>query len=548
MAITLTLDTDYGYTQYRYNGGNADAIDATGATWIVANTGSTTNLYPFLVDNGKTGIDIYGATIDGTVSMTAEWLSIYNNSAAFMVRDTLQADVYDLRISDAWDAIRVAGDSDGFEVSNVWVSDVRDDAFENDNPVSGSIDNSLFDGVFSGISLGHKNMSDATDELLEIDGVLMRMESYLFKGQMTHQSPFKMESKSPNLSITDTVIAIDNVNHIGQQRLQKAWDKTIESSGNVFLNLSDSPLPSSYPMPPAGWTVLQGQAARDYWDTARADWIANHDGTTESTGTTPEPSVSIDPAITADVVEPVAPVEPVEPVAQVEPVQPAAQVAPVEPAVGPADLGIGVTILPSGKIELDGAILTSLQEGELLKENFEVAARADDFNDYIMYKWKTGELFYDQDGRGDASQVKIAQLDSRLKLDHTDFVVVGDTATTSAPPENSTTSTAGADVFTFDSLPTDGNFDTINGFVPGIDEFVFDSSVFTALQGQEGDMLDVSHFEVAARADDINDYVMYKWKTGELFYDPDGRGSDSQIKIAQLDTRMSLDHSDFMII
>ena len=523
MVNTINLDEDYGYTQYRYNGGNADVIDATDATWIVANTGSNTNLYPFLVDNGKTGIDIYGATIDGTVSMTEEWLSIYNNSAAFMVRDTMQADISDLTISDAWDGIRIAGDSDGFEISNVWVSDVRDDAFENDNPSSGSIENSMFDGVFSGFSLGHKNMGDATDELLEIDGVLMRMESYLFKGEMTHQSPFKMESKSPNLSITDTVIAIDDVNHVGQQRLQMAWDKTVESSGNVFLNLSDDPLPSDYPMPPDGWTVLQGQAARDYWDAASADWIANHEGVTQSTASTPVSSVSPAPDATTDV---------------------------VDAAVDPDDFGIGVTVQSTGTIELDSTVFTSLEEGTLLEENFVVAARADDANDRIMYKWKTGELFYDRDGTGGASQVKIAQLESKLKLDHTDFVVVSDTgesASSTAAPGISTT-TSGADVFTFDSLPSDGDYATISGFIPGIDQIVFDSSAFTALQNQQGEELDASNFEVAARADDIDDYIMYKWKTGELFYDPDGRGSDSQIKIAQLDDRMSFDHTDFLII
>jgi hypothetical protein len=32
-------------------------------------------------------------------------------------------------------------------------------------------------------------------------------------------------------------------------------------------------------MPPAGWTVLQGQAARDYWNQARSTWIAEHEGT-----------------------------------------------------------------------------------------------------------------------------------------------------------------------------------------------------------------------------------------------------------------------------
>ena len=31
-------------------------------------------------------------------------------------------------------------------------------------------------------------------------------------------------------------------------------------------------------MPGAGWTVLQGQAARDYWEDARDEWIDEQDG------------------------------------------------------------------------------------------------------------------------------------------------------------------------------------------------------------------------------------------------------------------------------
>ncbi|MFW8596403.1 hypothetical protein, partial [Cribrihabitans neustonicus] len=123
MVSKVTLTGDYGYEAYRYNGGDAQAIDATKASWTVANTGSKTNLYPFLVDDAKTGIDIYGTTIDGTVPLTGEWQKLYTNSAAVMVRDTLDADIYDMRVSQAWDALRVAGSSDGYEISNVWVSD-----------------------------------------------------------------------------------------------------------------------------------------------------------------------------------------------------------------------------------------------------------------------------------------------------------------------------------------------------------------------------------------------------------------------------------------
>jgi Ca2+-binding RTX toxin-like protein len=208
------------------------------------------------------------------------------------------------------------------------------------------------------------------------------------------------------------------------------------------------------------------------------------------------------------------------------------------------ELSIGVTQVGAQKFEIDGTIFTSLREGTLLKENFETAARADDKDDFIMYKWKTGELFYDADGRGAIGQIKIGQLDAQMSLDHTDFVVSG----TAAPLTVEIAKSPDKELVLLDIVPTGGNHETILGFDPDADQFVLDSSVFKALRGNQGEELAATHFEVAARADDIDDFIMYKWKTGELFYDPDGRGRESQIKIAQLDDRMSLDHSDFLIV
>jgi Ca2+-binding RTX toxin-like protein len=69
------------------------------------------------------------------------------------------------------------------------------------------------------------------------------------------------------------------VDHIGQGRQAVAWEKTIDASGNYFLNLSDDPLPRDYPLPKSGFTILQGQAARAFWEDARSDWIAERGGT-----------------------------------------------------------------------------------------------------------------------------------------------------------------------------------------------------------------------------------------------------------------------------
>lgn len=282
---TITLEGDYGYTGYRVKDLPPGTVfDAENATWIQDNDDSdgVSNPYPFQVYNTP-GAVLDGGTILGETDMTSAWRTVYDrgNSAAVRVQDSLNAVFRDWRIIDTWDAIRISGDSAGFLIEDVWVSRTRDDAVENDDVVSGTIRDSLFDEVFSGISLGDSNMPDGSDNVVTLDGVLLRSASYLYKGEITHGSPIKIaknDDLTPSLRIFNTVFAIEDVNHFGQERLQKAWEKTIESSGNYFLNLSDKPLPGDYPMPPSGWTVLQGQEARDYWQEAREEWIARHGG------------------------------------------------------------------------------------------------------------------------------------------------------------------------------------------------------------------------------------------------------------------------------
>jgi Ca2+-binding RTX toxin-like protein len=285
----ITLSGNYGYNTYRISGSDADVIDASSASWTLANIGSTVNPYPFQVLDADPGLKIIGGTINGQVSQTLDWEDAYVNSAAVRIENAAGVIIQDWDISRPWDGIRITGDSDGFTIKNVWIRDSRDDAVENDDVIGGTISNSLFDGVFSGISLGDGDV-DGSDNVVTINGLLQRSKSYIYKDELTHGSPFKMDKDSndvtPDLRIFNSIFAIETVDHEGMERLAKAWDKTVEASGNYYLNLSDEPFPSDYPLPGKGFTILQGQAARTFWANARADWIEQHES---GNGGTPDP-------------------------------------------------------------------------------------------------------------------------------------------------------------------------------------------------------------------------------------------------------------------
>jgi hypothetical protein len=275
MSHTITLSKDYGYSSYKAPSGldAGTTIDASDASWIVSNIDEPINLYPFQVNGAGAGLTIQGGTIVGEVPQTGDWKDTYVNSAAMRIESSNSFKIDDWTITQPWDGIRVSG-SGTFLIEDTYIANSRDDAVENDDVLGGTISDSLFDNVFSGVSLGDGDV-DGSDNVVTMDGMLLRSKSYLYKGEMTHGSPFKLDKGTgaddvvPSLRFIDNVVAIEDVNHSGEERLQRAWDKTIESSGNVFLNLSETPLPSDYPKPGAGWTILQGQAARDYWEKAR---------------------------------------------------------------------------------------------------------------------------------------------------------------------------------------------------------------------------------------------------------------------------------------
>lgn len=308
MATIFPPAGDNGYTQYSAkNIAAGTLIEASGCSWKLQNTrnlnptasqGCDTGplqvqRYPVQLRDSGADIIFQNGTIVGEVPLNSEWEYNYTdantgascNSAAIYVQNCVRPTIRGWRVTNAWDAFRFSDGSDDFVLEDCWLTNARDDAVENDKLNSGTIRNCLFENVLSGISLDPSSSSpvDGSDKTFVIDGVMLRLKMYLIEGEVTHGSPVKPDSVNgliwtPQLRIKNTVFAIERVDHNGYNRLEKTWPNMIESSNNYYLNLTDTPLPSDYPQPPGGWaskgwTLLQGQAARNYWDTRRAAFL-----------------------------------------------------------------------------------------------------------------------------------------------------------------------------------------------------------------------------------------------------------------------------------
>jgi len=75
-------------------------------------------------------------------------------------------------------------------------------------------------------------------------------------------------------------------------------------------------------------------------------------------------------------------------------------------------------------IRLNDSVFSKLHSGKLSPESFVVGSKALDAQHQIIYNNKTGGLFYDPDGSGQARAIQFAKVDAGLKLTAADFLVI----------------------------------------------------------------------------------------------------------------------------
>lgn len=101
----------------------------------------------------------------------------------------------------------------------------------------------------------------------------------------------------------------------------------------------------------------------------------------------------------------------------------------------------------------------------------------------------------------------------------------------------------GADEFMFNKADAVDS-DTVMDFKHKVDKIGLDSEAYLGLQPGA---LSKAEFFVGAKAHDSTDHVIYNSATGNLYFDPDGKGGDAQILLATLDNHAKLTASDFFI-
>jgi len=108
---------------------------------------------------------------------------------------------------------------------------------------------------------------------------------------------------------------------------------------------------------------------------------------------------------------------------------------------------------------------------------------------------------------------------------------------------------AGADRFVFDTAVTTSNADTVVDFSAVVDVLVLTGSRFPAIQSSTGSTLSEEEFcaRPGGTAAEPDDRVIYNTSTGDVFYDADGSGPKTPVKIATLSGAPQIDEDNVFV-
>jgi hypothetical protein len=289
----MTVITGDQTTQYKPNPVPA-VIDATAATFHII---QTSRPYPIALVNAPSGCMLtLGTVVADDISQTSDWKVEYaqGNSAAVRFENSPDATLRGAHkaaggaphIEGCWDGIRPSGTAcNGLLVEGIYAKNVRDDFVENDACNTMTIRDCLVDGAQNCcISTTDGGSTTRAIRTVTIENSVFGAGSYLTEGVSgQHGGPFKVNKSgigyNPRFVVNNSVFMIRNPAHNTSEpggRLSVAF-AGMEGSGNFWLNYSDTPISAAYAaMIPAGFTLLQGQAARDMWATKRDAWLVGH--------------------------------------------------------------------------------------------------------------------------------------------------------------------------------------------------------------------------------------------------------------------------------
>lgn len=225
---------------------------------------------------GGSGICWHGGEILGQLPPSTPWATMHDSygidvdGASFLLEG--------LRLFDLGDGVTMDAQGDANWIwRDVYFKYMRDDCVENDFLNSGTIENSFFDGCYSGFSSRpYTSVLDGSNNVVVLRNTLFRVQAmdhgYARPG---HGGFWKWASNSPKIDLYNTVFLTDGLT-IEDDAILPPPGKLRNCSGNVMIWLGAGPFPEPLPSQPGCFTLLTGAAGQQYWDSAVAQWEVAH--------------------------------------------------------------------------------------------------------------------------------------------------------------------------------------------------------------------------------------------------------------------------------
>lgn len=242
-------------------------------------------------------LTILGGVIDGKIPLDWSWsvTHAFGGSAFYTVavgKQTIDgARIHN--VQDGWRPRetpefrpRAYPNTGSFVMRNCYFTGIRDDCIENDEFLPGTIEDCLFDGVFTFLSEQNETINGVRTRDLPTIGPQESSEILITRtlvrldvtsgGETGPGTWFKLHGyDSPNhqIVVRDCVFAVGSVPRAGWKQL--GFSKVSSFKGtNLLLWLGE---PGTYKGKiPAELTFLEGQAAKDQWIKLRNNWLTAH--------------------------------------------------------------------------------------------------------------------------------------------------------------------------------------------------------------------------------------------------------------------------------
>ena len=258
--------TDFDNTNMAVN----TKIDASTAQFVVSSAAVVVHV------GGGSGICWHGGEIIGQLPPSTPWSTMHDSYGIDVDGASFQLE--QIRVFNNGDGVTMDAQEDvNWIWRDVYFKYMRDDCVENDFLNNGTIENSLFDGCYSGISSrSYTSVLDGRNNVVVVRNSLFRAQ-FMDQGYRRpgHGGFWKWETNGPRIDLYNTVFLTDGPT-IEDDAIMPPPGRLRNCFGNVMIWLGSGSFPEPVPTEPGCFRLLTGAEGQQFWDSAVTAWKNAH--------------------------------------------------------------------------------------------------------------------------------------------------------------------------------------------------------------------------------------------------------------------------------